>query len=203
MEVRYLAHAKQTLALERIPQIAAEFASRFGRDSGGLVRSYRCDDAGTIVVALGSVLGTLKDTVDALRAEGLAVGVLGIQSFRPFPLAAVRAALQGAEQVVVLEKSFSVGLGGVVSTDVRLALSGLHLHGHTVVAGLGGRAITMASLGRMLHEAVAGRLAPLTFLDLDERIVERQLARERAKRRSGPIAENLLRDLGTVASKVS
>ncbi len=60
MEVRYLAHAKQMMALERIPQIAAEFAQRFGRDSGGLVRGYRCEDAETIVVALGSVLGTLQ-----------------------------------------------------------------------------------------------------------------------------------------------
>ena len=98
---------------------------------------------------------------------------------------------------------FSVGLGGVVSTDVRLALSGLGLQGYTVVAGLGGRAITKASLARMLREAVADQLQPLTFLDLDWRIVNRQLERERAVRRSGPIAENLLRDVGTVASKVS
>src|SRR5437763_3680271 len=61
MEVRYLAHAKQNQALLRIPQIADEFARRFGRASGGLVRPCRCDDAETIVVALGSVLGTLKD----------------------------------------------------------------------------------------------------------------------------------------------
>jgi pyruvate ferredoxin oxidoreductase alpha subunit len=203
MEVRYLAHAKQTLALERLPQIADEFAARFGRHSGGLVRSYRCDDAQTIVVALGSVLGTLKDAVDGLRDEGHRIGVLGIQSFRPFPLDAVRAALQGAQRVVVLEKSFSVGLGGVVSTDVRLALSGLHLHGHTVVAGLGGRAITKASLSRMLVGAMAGDLPALTFLDLDWRIVERQLARERSIRRSGPIAENLLRDVSLAASKES
>ncbi|MCK6424233.1 MAG: pyruvate ferredoxin oxidoreductase [Burkholderiaceae bacterium] len=203
MEVRYLAHAKQLMALERIPQIAAEFAERFGRTTGGLVRAYRCQDADTIVVALGSVIGTLKDTVDELREAGLRIGVLGIHSFRPFPLAAVRAALEHARRVVVLEKSFSVGLGGVVSTDVRLALSGLPLQGHTVVAGLGGRAITKASLARMLREAVAGGLAPLTFLDLDQRIVQRQLEREAATRRSGPIAENLLRDLGTVASKVS
>ncbi len=203
MEVRYLAHAKQLMALERIPQIAAEFAARFGRTTGGLVRAYRCEDAETIVVALGSVIGTLKDTVDELRNSGMKIGVLGIHSFRPFPLAAVREALQGALRVVVLEKSFSVGLGGVVSTDVRLALSGLHLHGHTVVAGLGGRAITKASLSRMLHEAVAGTLEPLHFLDLDWRIVNRQLERERAMRRSGPVAENLLRDVGTVASKVS
>ena len=202
MEVRYLAHAKQTLALERIPQIAEEFAARFGRTTGGLVRTYRTEDAETIVVALGSVLGTLKDTVDELREAGLKVGVLGIHSYRPFPLAAVRAALQGARRVVVLEKSFSVGLGGVVSTDVRLALSGLQLHGCTVVAGLGGRAITKASLARMLRDAAADRLAALTFLDLDQRMVERQLRREAEVRRSGPVAESLLRDLGTVASKV-
>ena len=203
MEVRYLAHARQLSALERIPQIGEEFAERFGRTTGGLLRTYRCEDADTVVVALGSVIGTLKDTVDELREAGLKIGVLGITSFRPFPLAAVRAALEGAKRVVVLEKSFSVGLGGVVSTDVRLALSGLQLHGYTVVAGLGGRAITKASLARMLREAVADKLAPLTFLDLDHRIVERQLQREAAMRRSGPIAENLLRDVGTVASKVN
>jgi pyruvate ferredoxin oxidoreductase alpha subunit len=203
MEVRYLAHAKQLTALERIPQIAAEFQEQFGRNTGGLVRGYHLDDAETVVVALGSVLGTLRETVDELRREGQRFGVLGISSFRPFPLAAVRAALQGAKRVVVLEKSFSVGLGGVVSTDVRLALSGLHLHGYTVVAGLGGRAITKASLHRTLAEAVADQLQPLTFMDLDWGIVQRQLQREAQMRRSGPIAENLLRDVGTVASKVS
>jgi pyruvate ferredoxin oxidoreductase alpha subunit len=202
MEVRYLAHAKQLTALDAIPRIAQEFAERFGRQSGGLVRGYQIEDAETIVVALGSVIGTLKDTIDDMRAAGVKIGVLGIQSFRPFPLAAVRAALQGAKNVVVLEKSFCVGLGGVVSTDVRLALSGLQLHGYTVVAGLGGRAITKASLQRTLNEAVAGTLQPLTFMDLDWRIVNRHLAREAQMRRSGPIAESLLRDVGPIAAKV-
>ncbi|MDX2299527.1 MAG: hypothetical protein NW204_07370, partial [Xanthomonadaceae bacterium] len=201
-EVRYLAHAKQLTALDVIPRIAHEFHGRFGRHSGGLVRGYRIEDAETIVVALGSVIGTLKDTIDEMRADGIAIGVLGIQSFRPFPLAAVRVALQNARNVVVLEKSFSVGLGGVVSTDVRLALSGLQLHGYTVVAGLGGRAITKASLHRTLREAIAGTLQPLTFMDLDWRIVNRQLEREAQMRRSGPIAENLLRDVGGIAVKV-
>jgi pyruvate ferredoxin oxidoreductase alpha subunit len=201
-EVRYLAHAKQLSALEVIPRIAEEFFARFGRRSGGLVRGYKIEDAETIVVALGSVIGTLKDTIDEMRADGIRIGVLGIQSFRPFPLAAVRAALQNAKRVVVLEKSFSVGLGGVVSTDVRVALSGLQLQGYTVVAGLGGRAITKASLHRTLREAVAGSLQPLTFMDLDWRIVNRQLERESQVRRSGPIAENVLRDVGGIAVKV-
>lgn len=202
MEVRYLAHAKQLSALDRIPEIAAEFEAAFGRKSGGLARGYRTEDAETIVVALGSVIGTIKDVVDTMRDEGVRIGVLGLQSFRPFPLAAVRAALEGARRVVVVEKSFCVGLGGVVSTDVRVALSGLRLDGYTVVAGLGGRAIPKASLRRIFGEAIAGTLTPLSFLDLDFDIVERQLAREAATRRSGPIAENLLRDVGAIAARV-
>ena len=102
MEVRYLAHAKQLMALDVIPRIAAEFKAQFGRESGGLVRGYRAEDAETIVVALGSVIGTLKDVVDEMREQGLSIGVLGIQSFRPFPLSAVREALQKAKRVVVL-----------------------------------------------------------------------------------------------------
>ncbi len=202
-EVRYLAHAKQMQALERIPVIAAEFKVLYGRDTGGLTRPYRCDDAETVVVALGSVLGTIKDTVDEMREAGMKVGVLGIISFRPFPLAAVRAALQHAKRVVVVERALAVGIGGILSMNVRTALSGIQLHGYTVIAGLGGRPITKASLRRMIDDAIAERLEPLTFLDLDWNIVDKQLAREREKRRSGPIAENILRDLGVVAARIT
>jgi pyruvate ferredoxin oxidoreductase alpha subunit len=203
MEVRYLAHAKQMQALERIPQLAAEFKQVFGRDTGGLVHTYRAEDAETMVVAMGSVLGTIKDTVDEMRAEGHKIGVLGITSYRPFPLAQVRAALQHAKRVVVLEKSLAVGIGGILSTDVRMALSGIQLHGYTVVAGLGGRAITRKSLHKLFREAQQDTLPPLTFLDLDWGVVNKQLARERDVRRSGPAAENMLRDIGTVASKIA
>ncbi len=203
MEVRYLAHAKQMQALERIPEYAAEFKAIFGRDSGGLCHTYEADDAETVIVAMGSVLGTIKDTVDDLRAAGHKVGVLGITLFRPFPLAQVRDALQHAKRVVVLEKSLAVGLGGILSTNVRMALSGLHMHGYTVIAGLGGRAITKKSLHALLLKAERDELEHVTFLDLNREVVDKQLAREKQMRRSGPIAENLLRDVGTVASKIA
>ena len=67
---------------------------------------------------------------------------------------------------------------------------------YTVVAGLGGRPITEASLDAMLDDAVADRLDDLTFLDLDHELVDAELERERGARRSGPIAENLIRDVG-------
>ena len=201
-EVRYLAHARQLQALELIPQVAAEFETAFGRSSGGLVRPYRTDDAQTIVVALGSVLGTIKDTIDELRDDGMAIGALGITSFRPFPLDAVRAALAGCQRVVVIEKALAVGIGGIVSANVRMALSGIALHGYTVIAGLGGRAITKASLRALFRSAERDELEPLTFLDLDTELVGRELARAAASRRSGPAAENMLRDLGVVASRI-
>ena len=201
MEVRYLAHAKQMKALELIPGWADEFRSAFGRDSGGLLRRYRTEDADTVVVALGSVLGTLKDTVDELRRDGMKIGVLGITCFRPWPLAAVRDALSCARRVVVLEKSLAVGLGGIVSSNVGSSFAGRPDAVHAVIAGLGGRSITRASLARMLRDAAKGHLEPLSFLDLDQPLVERALAREREQRRSGPIAENILRDLGVVAAR--
>ncbi len=201
-EVRYLAQVRQLTALDRIVEFAEEFAEMFGRDSGGLVHSYRTADADVVVVAMGSVLGTIKDAVDAMREAGGRIGALGITSFRPFPADAVRGALQGARQVVVVEKAFSVGFGGVLSTDVAMALSGRPVPVATVVAGLGGRAITMASLEGVFEPALRGEAERLTFLDLDITLVERELERMAARRRSGPSAENMLRDLGVVASRI-
>ena len=202
MEVRYLAHAKQRQALELIPAWADEFRSIFGRDSGGLTHTYCLDDAETVVVALGSVLGTIKDTVDEMRGRGVKIGVLGITCFRPWPSAAVRAALSQAKRVVVIEKSLAVGMGGIVSNNVSASFAGPPDLVHTVIAGLGGRAITRGSLHRVFDDAVAGRLESLTFLDLDHAMVDRVLAREREQRRTGPIAEAILRDIGVVAAKI-
>ena len=195
-EVRYLEHEKQMQALELIPHIAEEFKTGFGRDSGGLVRGYRLEDAETVVVAMGSVLGTIKDTVDEMREAGVKIGALGVISFRPFPLEAVRNALKHAKRVVVVEKTFAVGIGGILATDIRTAMDGIAMRDYTIVAGLGGRPITRKSLHEVFAKATFDELPALTFLDLDWAIVNKQLARERAKRRSGPTAENILRDVG-------
>ncbi len=202
-EVRYLAHAKQMQALDLIPEIAAEFEASFGRRSGGLITPYRLDDAETVVVALGSVLGTIQDVVDELRETGVGIGALGIGCFRPWPVDEIRAALASARQVIVVEKAFAVGAGGIVGQNIRLALSGLPTVVYDVVAGLGGRAITKSSLHGLVGDVLDGKVEAnqLTFLDLDRSLVERELHRQKHQRRSGPHAENLLRDLGAVAAR--
>jgi pyruvate ferredoxin oxidoreductase alpha subunit len=195
-EVRWLAHHKQLRAIEMIPSIAAEFAAAFGRTSGGLLRGYRIEGAETIVVAMGSVNGTIEDVVDEMRAAGIAIGSVDLCTFRPFPAEAVRAALHGAKRIVVVEKNLALGMGGVLASHVRMALRGEPAFVHTVIAGLGGRAITRTSLARVFGAAHAATLEELHVLDLDWKLVEGELARGAEKRRSGPTASNLLRDVG-------
>lgn len=201
MEVRYLAHAKQLQALELIPELAAEFKRTFGRDSGGLIRSYRADDAETIVVALGSVNGTIKDVVDNMRNEGVKIGCVSICSFRPFPTAALNKALGHAARIVAIEKSLSVGIGGNLSHNLRMSLPDRNTTVYNVIAGLGGRPITRASLKKVFRAAIDGLLEPISFLDLNLAVVERQLERERATRRTGPAAEAMLRDLNAAPAR--
>jgi pyruvate ferredoxin oxidoreductase alpha subunit len=195
-EVRYLAHHRMLSALERIPSLAGELAGRLGRPVPGLLTPYRMEDADVALVAMGSVMGTIAETVDALRRGGHRVGALAVATFRPFPAAAVREALAGMGSVVVLDRALSAGFGGVLATDVAMAISGAQVPVASVVAGLGGRPITEASLRRLMEKALDGTLEPVTFLDLDQPVVDAELAHVATSVQSGPTAENVLRRRG-------
>ena len=175
-EVRYLAHVRHLHALNTIERIGAEYAGVMHRPFCGLVSPYRSEDAELVVVALGSVLGTVKDVVDELRSGGAKVGVVGITAFRPFPLEALHRAVGNASQVVVIDRALSAGLGGILSSDVAMALDRSRTSIATVIAGLGGRAITEHSIESVLRDALVGRLEPLRFLDLDHAKVQQELA---------------------------
>ena len=175
-EVKYLAQQQMAAAEEALPALAGHLGSVLGREVPALLSPYRLQDAQTVVVVAGSAWGTLADTVDTLRAEGVAAGGLGLVSFRPFPTQALRQALAQARRVVVVERAFSLGGGGVISAELRAALPpGIELH--TAICGLGGRPVTAATLRRVIEAADAGRLAAVSFADLDTAAVERELAR--------------------------
>ena len=107
-------------------------------------------------------------------------------------------ALEGAKRVVVIEKSLAPGLGGVLASNVRMAMRGHTLPVLTCIAGLGGRPITSKSLRAHFERAERSELDDVTFLDLKWDVVERQLEHMTSVRRSGPIAENILRMTGSV-----
>lgn len=202
-EVRYLAHHKHLRALEAIPRLSAEFFKHCGRALPGLLESYRSDEADTLIVALGSVNGTIKDAVDDMREQGQAVGAVKLSAYRPFPSHAVRSLLSHAKRVLVIEKDLSVGQGGIVSNEVKMALHDLPVIVDTVIAGLGGRAITKASLIEVVRQACHEGLEEPHFLDLNWTVINNEFVRQRAKRRSGPTPENILREVGVSGVKVS
>lgn len=115
-------------AMARVPQVAAEVDREWARMTGrswGVVERYRCEGARTMIVAMGSMCGTVRDAVDALRDAGVAVGLLKVRLFRPLPVAALREALAGVPEVIVLDRNYSPGHGGVLHQELRSALYGM------------------------------------------------------------------------------
>jgi pyruvate ferredoxin oxidoreductase alpha subunit len=194
-EVRFLAHYKQLEALDLIPRHAAEFEALFGRNSGGLLKSFDAEDKSTVLVTMGSVIGTMKSVLADMREDGTSIGALSIRSYRPFPSQALREALAGAQRVIVFEKSLAVGMGGILAADVRMALSNLSIPVYSVIGGLGGRPITSDNLRRMLDKGVRDELEEPHFHDLNVDVVRRELERLRDAQRPGPSAESILRDI--------
>lgn len=180
-EVKYMSHMKNLQALSVIPEEAAKFTEIFNRDSGGLIRPYKMESARNIVIALGSVLGTIKDVVDEMIADDFSIGVLGLTTFRPFPFDAVRDALVNAHNVFIVEKAFQLGIGGIVTENVRTSLRGTATHDQTLIAGLGGRPITKQALRTYFEAAIEGRVEELTFLDLDKDVADSELEKERSR----------------------
>ena len=156
MFYRHRQDAEQSMS--RVPQLAAEadreWAARTGR-SWGVVERYRCDDAASVIVTMGSMCGTARDAIDALRDAGEAVGLVNVRLFRPLPVAALRAALAGVGDVIVLDRNHSPGLGGVLHQEVRAALYGIESapRVHGLLAGVGGVNVPVQRIMAFVREA--------------------------------------------------
>jgi pyruvate/2-oxoacid:ferredoxin oxidoreductase alpha subunit len=124
----------------------------------GLIERYRCDGARIVVVTMGSMCGTAREAVDAMRDEGLTVGLLKVRLFRPLPVEALRAALTGVPDVLVLDRNYSPGHGGVLHQELRAALYGLRdaprIHGY--LAGVGGVNVSPEKIAEFVRTASAG-----------------------------------------------
>jgi pyruvate ferredoxin oxidoreductase alpha subunit len=154
-EARFAVELAQRAAGPVLAEVLEEFGTLTGRLYDPWVDRYRMEDARVALVAMGTAAQTARVVVDEFRDAGVPVGVVAIRTFRPFPADALREALRGTERVVVLDRAVSLGAGGVVAAEVRAALFALDrppkLAG--VVAGLGGRDLSAATLRRAFETA--------------------------------------------------
>jgi pyruvate ferredoxin oxidoreductase alpha subunit len=181
-EVKYLMAQRQLRALDTVDQVAAEFRGVFDRDSGGLLRPYRTEDADVVLVVMGSVWGTAADAVDQLRKDDIRAGVLGVTCYRPWPSGELHDALLGVPTVVVVNRALALGSGGVLGQDVRVtAPAGTEVR--EVVMGLGGRPVARSGLVDLVIDVLDGwePAGVLDFRDLDEAVAHHELAKEEAQ----------------------
>jgi pyruvate ferredoxin oxidoreductase alpha subunit len=148
METRYMIQRTMEAAVPIIEDVARDFTRTFDRTSYGLFEEYRMDDAATVVVALGSMAGTVKEVVDELRAQGQKVGLLRLITYRPLPSEALYRVLDKAEDIVVMEKALSLGSSGPLATDLRAIFQSRPANPRIsgFVIGLGGRDVTMEDI---------------------------------------------------------
>lgn len=141
MEIRLLLHRAMQQAGEVITGAARRFAGEFGRFQGDLLEGYRDEDAEILLVSMGSLVGTMKDVVDELRDEGHPVGIVKVRAVRPFPRDRLNEALRRARVVGVIEKDISLGLEGILCSELRSAFCGAADTPNisSFVVGLGGR----------------------------------------------------------------
>ncbi|MDD1759535.1 MAG: pyruvate ferredoxin oxidoreductase [Methanothrix sp.] len=158
-EFRYQQFEAQQKALSKIEKVAREFEKTFGRYYGGLLDSYHAEDAEVVIVTMGSVIGTIKDAIDAMRIEGKKVGLVKVRSYRPFPVLALRNALKDASVIAVLEKDVSIGSEAGLVTDLKAAFYNSNIRVPIVgfTAGLGGRDITVKDIRKIVQKAEAAR----------------------------------------------
>ena len=150
-------------AMARVPALAAqvdhEWAQLTGR-SFGVIERYRCDGARTAIVTMGSMCGTARDAVDAMRDAGIAVGLVKVRLFRPLPAAALRVALSGFDDLIVLDRNYSPGYGGVLHQELRSVLYGAPVtpRMHGLLAGVGGVNVSPAKIAEFVSQALQGEV---------------------------------------------
>lgn len=161
MELRHDVAQSMERARLCLDEAARDFARVFGRTPAGPVDEYMTEGADAVLVASGSLAATARDAVDALRAEGVAVGLARVRTFRPFPTRELAALGRRVGVLGVVDRANSPGSGGPLATEVRSAILDLPDPPRVAsfIAGLGGRDVRPAHLVALL-ERLAKRDAP-------------------------------------------
>ena len=138
---KYQMHHATENALALYPEIAAEFAGRFGRRYG-MIEEFMLDDADYVIVMTNSFASMGKAEVKRLRREGKKIGLARLRLIRPFPHREIQRVLRGRKGAAVIDQNISVGKGGILFSEIASALYGLPDRPPALlsfIGGLGGR----------------------------------------------------------------
>ncbi len=120
LELRHKHMSAMERSKAKFDMVDKEFEAIFGRSHGGQIEEYRMEDADVVLVASGSMCGTIKAVIDEKRNAGLKVGLLKIRMYRPFPSEVMIKALKGKQAIGVVDRSLCFGFkGGPIYTELK------------------------------------------------------------------------------------
>lgn len=174
MEVRYNLEEAMKNAFGVIEKVTKEFEKKFGRKFGIFIDTYKMEDAETVIVAMGSAVGTIKESIDLMRANGIKVGLMKVRTFRPFPKQAIVDCLKNIKNVIVIDRASSVGAGGILATEIRSAFYGNTSvpKVNSYIVGLGGRDITIKTITDIVGNFASVKVQDSQFVELDHKYMK-------------------------------
>lgn len=147
---RYEAQLAAGQALSVFKEAAADFAEIFGRTHNA-IEGYQLTGAEIVFVMMGSFATKAIDAVDNLRGQGKKVGLARLRLLRPLPIEDLRKALLGRKAVIIVDQNLSIGMGGILQSEVSSTLYGFQNPPLLLsfIGGLGGRDISTSELAEM------------------------------------------------------
>ena len=114
---------------DAVPDVVARYMGEISELTGREYRPfdyYGDPEAENIIVAMGSVTETIKETIDYLAAQGKKVGVLIVRLYRPFSAKYFMKALpKSVKRVAVLDRTKEPGsLGEPLFLDIKALFQG-------------------------------------------------------------------------------
>jgi pyruvate/2-oxoacid:ferredoxin oxidoreductase alpha subunit len=155
LEVRYAMREASEKVLGAFKEAASRYAKHAGRDYSGTYECYRCDNAETMIIGIGSIMGEAFRAVDILRREGEKVGALKLWVYRPFPYNELSRALEGVKAIVIAARSSAFGSMSPIGLDFAslIASRGLNVGIVDYVVGVGGTDVYAEDFVGMVREA--------------------------------------------------
>lgn len=153
MEFKYMVHDALAGSKEIIKSVATEFKEQFGNFHGDLIEESFTEDAEIILIAMGSIVGTIKTALPELRKRGNKVGLIKVRSYRPFPGQEIGQALGKAKVAIVLDRSLSCSVGGPLAGDIKYCLYNQNdTRVLNYIVGLGGREVYPETIFKIVSE---------------------------------------------------
>ncbi len=115
---------------DAVPDVVARYMGEISEATGRNYRPfdyYGAEDAENVIVAMGSVTETIKETIDYLATQGKKVGVMIVRLYRPFSAKYFMKALpQSVKRVAVLDRTKEPGsLGEPLFLDIKALFQGM------------------------------------------------------------------------------